>query len=422
MIEWKEYKLGEIYDFSSGLSKAREFFGKGFGFVSFKDVFYNYFLPDQLTEMVMSTPKEQISCSVKRGDVFLTRTSETMEDLGMSTVALKNYPSATFNGFTKRLRPKDPYLISPTFAGYYFRSPLFRATVTSYAIMTTRASLNNEILSRLTISLPPIEIQDSIGEVLKSLDDKIELNNSINKELEELAQTLFKQWFIDFEFPNKNGEPYMSSDKIILESKLDMIPEGWDFIQIADVLDFISGYPFKGGSFSKNGNYGIVTIKNVQDGKFVQETDNFIDELPQKISHNAILSVGDILMSLTGNVGRVCYVTKENCLLNQRVVKFNGLQKNSNAFWYYFFRQKSVKDLLISISKGTAQLNLSPIETKSLKFLLPKKIDENIFSVFNEIFNQEIACSIENNELINLRNTLLPKLISGELEINENNN
>ena len=99
--------------------------------------------------------------------------------------------------------------------------------------------------------------------------------------------------------------------------------------------------------------------------------------------------------------------------------KFNGKQENSNAFWYYFFRQTSVKDLLISISKGTAQLNLSPVETKSLKFILPKSINENLLAAFDKIFNYEVSCSIESNELIALRDTLLPKLISGELEINE---
>jgi type I restriction enzyme S subunit len=205
----------------------------------------------------------------------------------------------------------------------------------------------------------------------------------------------------------------------MVDSELGEIPKGWVVIPISDVFDFLSGYPFKGESFSKSGNYGIVTIKNVQDGKFVQDTDNFIDDLPNKFPKNAILNIGDILMSLTGNVGRVCFVTKENCVLNQRVVKFKGKQENSNAFWYYFFRQTLVKELLISISKGTAQLNLSPIETKSLKFVLPKLINENLLASFTEIFNFEVACSIENIELTTLRDTLLPKLISGELEVSQ---
>lgn len=280
-------------------------------------------------------------------------------------------------------------------------------------------SLNRNFIHPFKVKIPDLPTQTAIAEILSSLDDKIELNNKINQELENLAQTLFKRWFIDFEFPNENGEPYKSSGGEMVESEFGEIPKGWQVIPISELFDFISGYPFKGELFLKSGNYGIVTIKNVQDGKFVQDTDNFIDDFPIKFPQNAILNIGDIIMSLTGNVGRVCFVTKENCVLNQRVVKFKGKQENSNPFWYYFFRQTLVKELLISISKGTAQLNLSPVETKSLKFVLPKFINENLLAAFTEIFNYEVACSIENNELTELRNTLLPKLISGDLEVQQ---
>lgn len=87
MSEWKECKLGQIYEFASGLSKSREEFGFGYGFLSFKDIFHNYFVPDELTELVNTNEKERKRCSIKKGDVFLTRTSEIQEELGMSCVA-----------------------------------------------------------------------------------------------------------------------------------------------------------------------------------------------------------------------------------------------------------------------------------------------------------------------------------------------
>src|SRR5947207_14677653 len=105
-IEWKTVPLRDLYEFSSGLSKPRSEFGFGYRFLSFKDVFHNYFVPAHLVELVNSTQEEQLSCSIKKGDVFLTRTSETIDELGMSSVALKDYEGAIFNGFTKRLRPK----------------------------------------------------------------------------------------------------------------------------------------------------------------------------------------------------------------------------------------------------------------------------------------------------------------------------
>src|SRR5579872_2754908 len=162
MAEWKEYKLNEVYDFASGLSKPASEFGHGYQFLSFKEIFQSYFLPSELKNLVNSTPKEQATCSIKKGDVFLTRTSETQEELGMSSVALKDYPNATFNGFTKRLRPKGNVKILPEYAGFYFRTPRFRALVTAMSSITTRASLNNEMLSALTITIPSVPKQQQI--------------------------------------------------------------------------------------------------------------------------------------------------------------------------------------------------------------------------------------------------------------------
>src|SRR5437879_1334928 len=159
---WSTVPLSELYEFGSGLSKPRSEFGFGYGFLSFKDVFENYFVPDRLTQLVNSTEKEREFCSIRRGDVFLTRTSETMDELGMSCVALKDYPGATFNGFTKRLRPKPSTSIVPEYAGYYFRSPRFRRDVTAMSSLSTRASLNNEMLERLSIIVPPTSVQRSI--------------------------------------------------------------------------------------------------------------------------------------------------------------------------------------------------------------------------------------------------------------------
>ena len=115
--EWPEYCLTDLYSVRSGLSKPAKDFGEGYPFLSFKDVMYNYFLPEELTQLVRSNSKEREGCSIQRGDVFLTRTSETMDDLGMSSVARKSYPDATFNGFCKRLRPATDVSIYPEFVG-----------------------------------------------------------------------------------------------------------------------------------------------------------------------------------------------------------------------------------------------------------------------------------------------------------------
>jgi len=236
MSEWKEYNLNEVYDFASGLSKGAAEFGFGHGFLGFKDVFHNFFAPDELTSLVNSTEKEQESCSIKRGDVFLTRTSETDEDLGMSCVALKDYPKATFNGFTKRLRPKGNVEILPEYAGFYFRSPKFRGTVSGMSSITTRASL----LAQLTIDVPPIEEQKAIAETLFKMYSKINLLSQQNETLENLTDVFYSQLI-----KNSDSEEWRECSIVDLP-KLSLLKPGLEsfsgekiYLATADIQDKI---------------------------------------------------------------------------------------------------------------------------------------------------------------------------------------
>ena len=185
MEEWKTYKLGDLYDVHNGLSKGGQFFGSGFPFLSFSTVFKNYFLPHDLGSLVQSDEKERLSFDIRRGDVFITRTSETAEELGMSSVALIDYPNATYNGFTKRLRPKEgEAFVIPEYIGYYLRSPRFRGLFYSLSSsMSTRASLANSDLLNMEITIPSTNTQKRIADILRSIDIKIALNTRINHNL-----------------------------------------------------------------------------------------------------------------------------------------------------------------------------------------------------------------------------------------------
>ncbi len=224
-MSWEMVKLGDLYEVHNGLSKGGKFFGSGFPFLSFSTVFNNWFLPETLPDLVQSTEKEQTSYSILRGDVFITRTSETMDELGMSSVALKDYPNATYNGFTKRLRPVDNSLL-PEFIGYYFRSKEFRNKFMAFSTMTTRASLRNEDLLSLEVPVPELCIQHRIADILSAYDDLIENNRKQIKLLEEAAQRLYKEWFVDLRFPG------YEHTKIT-----DGVPEGWEKRTVGSLID-----------------------------------------------------------------------------------------------------------------------------------------------------------------------------------------
>ena len=224
MSEWKKVKLGELYEVHNGLSKGRQFFGTGFPFLTFSNVFNNWFLPEQLESLVQTTDKEREACSIKAGDVFITRTSETMDELGMSSVALKDYPNATYNGFTKRLRPKTDRVF-PRYMGYYLRTPKFRGQFMAFSSMTTRASLANNDLLNMEVELPPMDIQKNIATILSRYDSLIENYQKQIKLLEEAAQRLYKEWFIDLHFPEHENT-----------NIIDGVPEGWEKKKVGEVI------------------------------------------------------------------------------------------------------------------------------------------------------------------------------------------
>lgn len=165
-IQWAT--VGELYESSSGLSKSADQFGFGQPFLSYKTVFNHPILPSELPNLVNSTEAEQVRHSIKAGDVFVTRTSEDLKGLGMSCAALGDYPKATFNGFTKRLRPKEMDVIEARFAAYFFRSSLFRTQIAQMAVLSTRVSLNDDILLRVRVPVPPMEEQQRVVAFLDS--------------------------------------------------------------------------------------------------------------------------------------------------------------------------------------------------------------------------------------------------------------
>lgn len=224
-MKWEYLQLGQLYEVHNGLSKGGKYFGNGFPFLTFSAVFNNWFLPSELTDKVQSTAKEQLSYSIKRGDVFITRTSETMDELGMSSVALKDYPLATYNGFTKRLRPTSEDNVLPEFIGYYLRSPIFRGRFKAFSSMTTRASLKNDDLLSMEVPVPPISTQQRIAEILINYDNLIENSQRQIILLEEAAMRLYKEWFVNFRFPG--FETARMNDGI---------PDGWEAIEVGSLI------------------------------------------------------------------------------------------------------------------------------------------------------------------------------------------
>ena len=195
--KWVLGKLRNVGDTQNGISKSSEFFGKGFPFVSYSDVYKNYSLPFAVSGLVESTPEEQERYSVKEGDIFFTRTSETIEEVGFSCVCEKDIPNATFAGFLIRVRPFSDKLHTP-YAKYYFRSTHLRFYLVKEMNLVTRASLGQSLLKSMPVLLPPLEEQKEIADYLDAkcaeIDKLIAKKEQLVKELENYKKSLIFEY------------------------------------------------------------------------------------------------------------------------------------------------------------------------------------------------------------------------------------
>ena len=305
----------------------------------------------------------------------------------------------------------DESKVNPRILKYYTHSKPYYDWIKSFDTGGTRGNINAKTYGSMPINLPSRPTQDKIVAILKSLDDKIEVNRRINENLEQQAQALFKSWFVDFE-PFKNGE--------FVESELGMIPKGWRVGKVGEICKFENGFAFQSDSYTQDGSYKVITIKNVQDGYLDSCGANLVSDIPPKMPISCKLDIGDILLSLTGNVGRCCFVTEKKLLLNQRVAKINPKKDINWGFIYTLFRVPDFKNTLISIARGTAQANLSPVETSKLAIVIPPEDIMKQYSILaTEYYKKIISNMIQSANLASLRDTLLPKLMSGELRVGD---
>ncbi len=403
MKEWKKVKLGEIYDVHNGLSKGRQFFGTGYPFLTFSNVFNNWFLPESLESLVQTSEKERENFSIKKGDVFITRTSETMDELGMSSVALKDYPHATYNGFTKRLRPKSDCMI-PEYVGYYLRSPKFRGKFMAFSTMTTRASLANDDLLNMEIDLPPLPTQHRIASILSRYDALIENYQKQIKLLEEAAARLYKQWFVELKFPG-----YQNTTIV------DGVPEGWEKKKLAEIalinkrnLSKIHEYPY----------IDYIDLGSVRNGNIENPIRYNIGEEPGRAKRLAI--DGDIIW------GMVRPNLKSYALI-QKPKKFDvfstgfaiiSAQNVPFSFLYCALTTEAFIGYLVNCTNGAAYPAVKPEHFAEADILIPSlDIIESFDLKVKPCFRKIHSLQSQIRHLTESRDRLLPKLMSGELEV-----
>ena len=396
MNKLKKYKLNELYEINSGISTKPEQYGVGSPFLSFRTIFNNYFIPEEINEFMNTNEIEQETYSVKKGDVFLTRTSETLDELAMSCVALKDYPKTTFSGFAKRLRPIQNDITYDKFMGFFLRSKYFRKIIDNNAIMTLRASFNEKIFSYLNIELPEYKEQVKIGDLLHLFEEKIKINNKINSELEDFAKKLYEYWFIQFDFPDENERPYKSSGgKMIYNEKLKReIPIDWEVKQIGNIIQEQEKSSVQVNQADNTGKYPFFTSGN----EILKYNIYFVDDICCYLSTGGNACVKYYY-------GKASYSTDTWCI-------------SANEYTFYLY------NYLVSINNQMDKLYFAGTGLKHLQ----KDIFKNSYIVippydyiekYNNIVSNGYKMSsknyLQNQELAVIRDYLLPLLMNGQI-------
>ena len=199
----------------------------------YKNVYKNSKVNVNELELMNVRPLDLDRRNAVYGDIFFTASSETPDEVAMSSVLLDEVENLTFNGFCKRFRLNDFNTLLPEYARYLFRDISFRREVYQLATGDIRFNISQESLANIEIEIPDTTTQKKIAQILTSLDDKIELNLQMNQTLEAMAQAIFKEWFVNFNFPGFDGE------------LVDGLPKGWRMGVLSDVIEFTNGFAFK---------------------------------------------------------------------------------------------------------------------------------------------------------------------------------
>jgi len=313
----------------------------------------------------------------------------------------------TFQKSVAIIKP-DKSAVFPKFLYYTFQAQL--QYLIEMAGGTAQKNLLLGDLRRFQCRVPSYSLQRKIAAILSAYDELIENNRRRIALLERLAEEIYREWFVRLRFPGHQ--------KV---KKVKGVPQGWEIKRISEVVNFRSGYSFKSETYTPAGKFGIVTIKNVQDGYFIPECSDFIDEPPSNMKAHCVLHPGDVLMSLTGNVGRVCHVYGTDLLLNQRVAKLESRLKEGSQFVYYIFNNRSMIQLIENLSLGsTAQMNLSPIQLGKQKLVVPSSdLLKQFETAIQPVTDLKLNLLNQSQNLKITRDRVLPRLISGKLSVEE---
>ena len=411
----KTVKLGDIADVCvSGVDKKTIPDEQPVRLCNYTDVYYNWTIRKEMSEGFMSAsakPNEIAKFRLRSGQVALTKDSETRSDIGHSAFVADDFEDVILGYHCALVTPHEEKL-----NGQYLNGLLRTRHISDYLSRNAGGSgqryyLSDSTIKAMPISLPPYDAQLRIAGILGSLDEKIELNRKKIAELEALAKTIYDYWFVQFDFPDKNGKPYKSSGgKMVWNEQLKReVPEGWEVVPLVDMAAITMGQSPRGDSLNESGE-GTLFFQGSSDFGDISPSNRVYTTAPTRMAKS-----GDILLSVRAPVG-TSNIALHPCCIGRGLASLRG-KECTNTFIHQAlaliksrFESKNVD--------GTTFGSLSKDELCNMPILKPASSIIQIFDSFVKPIETNVINLVHQiRELIILRDTLLPLLMNGQVEV-----
>ena len=397
--DWEVKKLGDIFEFKNGLNKEKKFFGAGTPIVNYMDVYKNRGLTEKhLKGRVTVTEQEIKTYEVRENDVFFTRTSETVEEIGISSVIIDNVQNTVFSGFILRARPKNHDLIN-SYKQYCFSSQIIRSQIISTSSYTTRALTNGKLLSNIIISIPPLAEQKAIAHALSDVDNLITAIDQLITKKRNIKQGTMQELLT-----GKKRLPGFSGK--------------WEVKKLGDIGSFYSGgTPNTSNSSFYNGNIVWITSGDLNN-KWIRNVNGRITQKGLENSSAKLVRKNTLLMAMYGATAGIIAITEIEGAINQAIL---AIILNNDCIEFFFHKLTSMKEWIIKTYTQGGQPNLSGNIVKSLEFAIPPLPEQKAIAEILTDIDKEIEALEKNRDKYKtIKQGMMQELLTGKTRIIDN--
>lgn len=412
MTNWEEQKFGDLYLIPSrnGLTRPSSVRGAGYKFINMGEIFSYNRIGNIETELVQLNEKEKKEMTLQKNDLLFARQSLVFSGAGKCSIMLDVEDVVSFESHLIRVR-LNPEIANPMFYYYYFSLPY--NSVKTIVQQCAQAGIRGSDLEKIKVPCPHIEIQNQIADILSTYDDLIEANNRRIELLEQTAQELYKEWFVRFRFPGYENTKFENG-----------LPKGWNVVKLGDYVDIKGGKRLPEGKTlcGRITEHPYIRIRDITASKFISLTNSFeyIDDETFDIIQRFTVNTNDVLVSIVGTIGAIACVGKslDGANLTENCVKLVNVRHFTNSFLYHFLNSDAGKGAIQAGIVGATQPKLPLYNIKRIKLLKP---DAYLIVAFTEVIepiDREIMTLMDKNRnLATQRDMLLPRLMSGKLEV-----